>query len=318
MTVSTIDDHQWDQLCGAAPEAGFFHRPEWRAVQGAAMQRFGVLDKKGEVLAAFQLVRSERNGITLWSHPPFTQHCAFLADIRSNNTAKRNGDIKRLHSAVAEFLSGLDGVVTVGFPPEVVDMQPYIWAKCKVVPAYTYRIDLGVGMEAVRANYATETRNVIKKALTDGVEVLPATRTEVLPLIEATFDRKAKALDHAKVDRILSAWLGPASGFAFQTRYRERTVAVAFCGFDAHRAYYLLGGHDKTTGHAGAGALALDRCIREATERGIPQFDLEGSMLPDVERFFRGFGATLTPYYTVNRASFLMEVILKRRWRHLF
>lgn len=64
--------------------------------------------------------------------------------------------------------------------------------------------------------------------------------------------------------------------------------------------------------------MTLDRCIAEAAQRGVPQFDLEGSMIPEIERFFRGFGAQLTPYFTVNRASFLLEMMLKRKWRHQF
>lgn len=318
MKVAPITDEAWAAFCAASPEAGFFHHAEWRAVQGDALQRFGVIDGKDSVLAVFQLVRSKRSGLTLWSNPPFNQHCAFLADVRSKNPAKRNGDIKRLHGAVAAFLTTLNGVVTLGFPPETVDMQPYIWAKCKVVPNYTYRIDLKPGIDAVRKEYAAETRNAIKKADSDGVVVRAATRAEVLPLIEATFDRKAKALDRAKVDRILQAFLDRDQGFAFLTEWNGKSVAAAFCGVDVHRAYYLLGGHEKAGGHAGAGALTVDRCMEHATSLGIPQFDMEGSMLPEVERFFRGFGAELTPYYTVNRASFLLEVMLKRNWRHQF
>ncbi|MBP8822891.1 MAG: GNAT family N-acetyltransferase [Flavobacteriales bacterium] len=318
MKVEPITDAAWDAFCAARPEAGFFHRPEWRAIQGGVLKRFGVLDDKGLMVAAFQLTRTKRNRITLWSQPPFVQHCAYLADLRANNPAKRNGDAKRLHAAVAAFLARLPGVVTVGFPAGETDMQPYIWAGAKVIPSYTYRIDLIAGIDAVRKDYAAETRNAIKKAASDGVEVRSASRKEVLPLIEATFNRKEKALDRAKVDRILAAFLDSGQGYAFLTEWKGKAVAAAFCGTDAQRAYYLLGGHVKAGGHAGAGALTVDACIGEAVARGIPQFDLEGSMIPEVERFFRGFGAVLTPYYTVNRASFLMEVLLKRNWRHQF
>jgi hypothetical protein len=318
MKVAPITDDDWSAFCAALPESGFFHRAEWRIVQGDALRRFGVFDSAGTMLAVFQLVRSKRGGLTLWSSPPFNQHCAFLADIRSRNPARRNGDGKKLHGAVAAFLGTLDGVVTVGFPPETTDMLPYIWAKAKVVPNYTYRIDLRPGIATVRKDYAAETRNAVKKAQSDGVVVRKAKRMEVLPLVEATFDRRAKALDRSKVDRILAAFLDGGQGYAFLSEWQGRPIAAAFCGADARCAYYLLGGHVKEGGHAGAGALTLDTCIEEAALRGIPQFDLEGSMLPDVERFFRGFGATLTPYYTVNRASFLMEILLKRGRRHLF
>ncbi|MBK8613617.1 MAG: GNAT family N-acetyltransferase [Flavobacteriales bacterium] len=318
MKVIPISDVAWAMLCAASPDAGLLQRPEWRGVQGEELLRYGVVDDKEVPVAGFQLVRSKRSGLTLWSHPPFHQNCAFIAKARAKNPAKRVGEGKKLHAAIAAFLNELPGVVTVAFPPEVVDMQPYIWAGCKVVPSYTYRIELAPGIEAVRSDYAAETRNAIRKAEADGVVVRSASRSEVLPLIQATFDRKAKALDKARVDRILQAFLDSGQGYAFLTEWKGAAIAAAFCAVDAQRAYYLLGGHEKTGGHAGAGAMTVDRCIAEAVLRSIPQFDLEGSMLPDIERFFRGFGATLTPYYTVNRAPFLVEVALKRRWRHQF
>ncbi len=318
MQVIPITDEAWAALGASSPDAGLMQLPGWRAVQGVDLQRFGVADEKGIVLAGFQLVRSKRSGLTLWSHPPFNQNCGFIATIRAKNPAKRIGEGKKVHTAIATFLNGLPGVVMVAFPPEVVDMQPYIWAGCKVVPSYTYRIDLAPGIDALRQDYATETRNAIKKAETDGVTVRTASRAEVLPLIQATFDRKGKALDHAKVDRILQAFLDGGHGYAFLTELKGTPIAGAFCAVDGHRAYYLLGGHVKSGGHAGAGAMTVDRCIAEAAQRGIPQFDLEGSMIPEIERFFRGFGAQLTPYFTVNRASFLLEMMLKRKWRHQF
>ena len=34
-------------------------------------------------------------------------------------------------------------------------------------------------------------------------------------------------------------------------------------------------------------------------ELGLAEFDFEGSMVPQIEQFFRKFGGILTPYYSV-------------------
>jgi hypothetical protein len=41
-------------------------------------------------------------------------------------------------------------------------------------------------------------------------------------------------------------------------------------------------------------------------------------MLPEVERFFRGFGADLVPYFTVNKAWLPLEFMLKLLKRERF
>jgi len=41
-------------------------------------------------------------------------------------------------------------------------------------------------------------------------------------------------------------------------------------------------------------------------------------MLPEVERFFRGFGGDLVPYFTVNKAWLPLEFMLKLLKREQF
>jgi hypothetical protein len=52
---------------------------------------------------------------------------------------------------------------------------------------------------------------------------------------------------------------------------------------------------------------------------GIKYFDFEGSMLPQIEIFFRGFGGQLVPYYNrINKAKLPLEILLKFYKRELF
>lgn len=319
MKVLPITPEDWSALLAKQGGPELFQRPEWAVVHGSGLQRFAVVDDAGAAVAGFQLMRSKRMGLSLWTHPSYAQHNGFAWEARARNSAKRIGEGKRIHAAIAAFLKGLPGVVHMGFPTGVEDMQPYIWAGFKVVPYYTYRLDLGQGLEAVQQAYAPELRNAIKKAGTEGVTVeRTMDRAAVTALISATFDRKEKAMDRVKVGAILEQFLVEGRGFAFIASRSGRPIAAAFCALDSTRAYYLLGGHVKDGGHPGAGAMAVDACIREALRLGLAEFDMEGSMLPEVERYFRSFGGRLCPYMTVNRAPLALEWVLKARQRHLF
>ena len=44
---------------------------------------------------------------------------------------------------------------------------------------------------------------------------------------------------------------------------------------------------------------------------GLKIFDFEGSMIPEVESYFRSFGPKMLPYYTINKAKMPFEIILK-------
>lgn len=101
-------------------------------------------------------------------------------------------------------------------------------------------------------------------------------------------------------------------------RFDERAIACTFMVHDRRTAYYLLGGYDAEDRHHGAGALAILTSIEEAQRRGLAVFDFEGSMIPAIERFFRGFGGELVHYFTVNRAWLPFEILLKWRKRSPF
>ena len=50
--------------------------------------------------------------------------------------------------------------------------------------------------------------------------------------------------------------------------------------------------------------------IQAAQERGLKTFDFEGSSIPPIERFFRGFGGQLTPYFSIHKAWLPVELAL--------
>ena len=51
--------------------------------------------------------------------------------------------------------------------------------------------------------------------------------------------------------------------------------------------------------------------ILKAKEMGLQVFDFEGSIVPPIERYFRGFGGKLTPIFSVHKAWLPIEIGLK-------
>jgi hypothetical protein len=58
--------------------------------------------------------------------------------------------------------------------------------------------------------------------------------------------------------------------------------------------------------------------IKAAKGLGLQTFDFEGSSIPAIERFFRGFGGRLAHHFTVSRAWLPLEMALKFSKRNLF
>jgi len=133
----------------------------------------------------------------------------------------------------------------------------------------------------------------------------------VKKLVQNTFSRKEKQVDIDIIDKILFQFADNTNSFAFISYQNERPISAAFCIYDNEKVYYLLGGYDNEFKHQGAGALAVNAAINKSKEMGISIFDFEGSMIPEVEKYFRGFGGDLIPYYSINKATLPLEMALK-------
>ena len=140
----------------------------------------------------------------------------------------------------------------------------------------------------------------------------------VRELVRATFGRQELTVKLGPLDAVLFKYANESNSFAFTTYRQETPLATCFVVHDTQTAYYLLGGYRTEDRHHGAGALSVFEAIQHAQKLGMRTFDFEGSVVPSIERYFRGFGGRLTPYYTVNKAWLPLEMGLKLFRRNLF
>jgi len=292
----------------------------WLKMYGDALEVYGIFDKGNHIIGGFVLFVEKRKGLKYYRNPIFMPHTALFYKNQAANKAKRTSNEKKILKLVADFLNNLPyQVLTLAFPSEIVDMQNFIWNDFKVVPSYTYIIPLNKTMDEIKNDFTAERRKNIRKADSDGIVTKQVKEyNEVKSLIQNTFNRKGKNLSISYLDKILFGFANEENSYAFVSCQDEKPIACTFCIYDKHKVYYLLGGYDSQNSHQGAGSKSMEAAIALALEKGIEYFDFEGSMLPEVERYFRAYGGDLTPYYTVNKAVLPLEMMLKLKHRSQF
>jgi hypothetical protein len=282
--------------------------------------RYGVFQEGGKLLAGFHLYSERTLGVKVLRNPPFTPQCGPFFRTTATNPVSALEANRVVLAAVADFLDSQRlAVVTISLNPYILDTLPFIWRDFKVVPRYTYILDLAVPLNELSRGMSPARRNDVSKATRDG---LTACRTddlrEVRDLVLQSLARQGAQVALRHLDAILFRFSNPNNSYAFTTYCDGAAVASCFIVHDRSRAYYLLGGYNEKLGHHGAGSLALFAAIRHSKEIGLQSFDFEGSMIPAIERYFRGFGGLLTPYATVNKAWLPLEMGLKLARRRLF
>jgi hypothetical protein len=255
------------------------------------------------------------------SCPDFFPNCRLHIVTNSKNKAKINSELKKVMQVISDYLpQQKSSIISLNFPENYVDFQPFIWNKYKVITNYTYQLDLNKTKQSLFQEMSPERRKNILKAEKDGItvkEVIP--NQEVWRLIKGTYDKLNKEVNFKVIKALLNNSDVEKNSIC-HVAYNKSNKAIAcnFCLYDTEKVLYMFGGFSPQSKHEGAGALAMWSSIKLAKEKKINIFDFEGSMIPKVENYFRGFGGSLVPYFQVNKAKLGLELILKLKERTKF
>ncbi len=316
--LSARDEAVFDEL--ALSHGSIFNTTRWTNIFERGIRRCGIFNDGDELVGGFIVYRETRFGLSIYRNPPFTPAIGPFLKMEASNPVAIMDVWKKVLSLMAEYISACGfSVVSIALDRNVVDTQPFIWRKNKVVPEYTYVLDLTKDTDDIMAEMSPERRKNIRKGLKDG---LLASRVsdygEIKMLVNRTFARQDRTVDQHYLDKILFEFADEGNSFAYSTSGNGNLLACSFCVHDRNTAYYLLGGYDSQKRHNGAGPLSMWEAIRHAKALGLRFFDFEGSMVPQIETYFRGFGGRLTPYYRINKAKLPLEMALKLVKRRLF
>lgn len=315
--LNTSDKNNYDELC---KEYGtIFQQRQWIELFPDS-EIYGLFDKKNQIIGGFGLQEKKFLGFRFLSNPPYTPSIGPWY-ITNRKSPFREAEFERnLISKFSEFIEAYNaGIKSVILSYEIPDVLPFIWKNFKVTPQYTYLINLDITTKEIWDGFSSDKRNLIRKAEKDQISVEKITDYQsVMEMLKKTYERKGIKDTYNQLNSILFDFANSTNSFAYGAYLNNKIITVAFCVFDQKKAYYLLGGHDPENKHNGAGAAVIWESIKEAKRLNLECFDFEGSMIPQIEKFFKGFGGKLTSAFRINKAYFPIEIILKVFKRNLF
>ena len=321
MNIATLKECDYSKYDVLAGEYGtIFNSTMWLNIFGNSIVRVGISNDNDDLIGGFHLYLERKYGLTICQNAPFTPHCGPFLKVTAKNHVAIMDSWKKVLKHMADYIEDMHmPVLSIALDKSIVDTQPFIWKKYKITPRYTYLIDLALPIATILKNMSPERRNDLKKGEKSGLRVCLSTDYRIVKsLVEQTFSRQNISLDNKYLELILFNFADGNNSFAFVAESDRHPIATAFCIHDRTTAYYLLGGYAHENKHRSAGPLVCWEAIKYAKQIGLKTFDFEGSMVPAIESYFRGFGGILTPYYRINKAFMPIEIALKFIKRELF
>lgn len=314
---SSSCQEDFDRL--SAAHGGVFFNKDVLRCSGERVEQFVICDAQGKCIGGFNLQVIKLKGIPAVTAPKFHPHCGLFVLPFEGTLSTVQGKMKKVLSVVADCLDARpEKIVSVPFPPEIEDMQPFIWSGFKTNVKYTYQLKIDEQASPMEM-FSSKTRNSISKGLKSGLtfQLNPKDVTEVVDLLNANAKEQGFSYEQEVMSKLVDQAMTSNGGVGV-AMHENRMVACAVTLADAKQAYYFFGGVNRNSSVQGALGVALNELMNLYRKKGLAVFDFEGSMIPSVENFFRGFGGKQVPYFMVTKAPFVLSTLLRMKGKSEF
>jgi hypothetical protein len=206
------------------------------------------------------------------------------------------------------------------FPLQFQNSLAFMWEGFSDQKRYTYLIDLTSEEGELYDKLRENTRRQIKKAkkhleIRYGAD--PDTLYNFLKNNQGEGTAAFPLNDHEYLKRMLD-YIGKYDCGQVTSAVDEKGQlhAMLLTINDHSMAYYLMGSTDKKLKDFGGMSLLLWESITHAKMKGLKDYNLEGSSIPAIEKFLRGFGGRLIPYTLMKKHnSSIMQIFQTLRLR---
>ena len=275
-----------------------FHQPWWLDAVAPSQWSEARVERDGIERAVFPYtVRADRFGFRALAAPPLTPYLGPLTVPGNGKRATRLKRDRELQEALLEQLPAHDLFKTT--LPIGHQNWPLLAERGWVgTPRVTYVLDGISDTNATWAGFTDSTRRSIRKAEKRLAVRTDDTITDLARMATATFERQGKRLPFSTslLDRAATAAMERGQGTILSAVAPGDGVhASMLLVWDHDRAYYLVGGADPGKRESAGLSLLMWEAMKHAATH-VDRFDFEGSMVPGVERFFRGFGGVQHTY----------------------
>lgn len=222
-------------------------------------------------------------------------------------------DYEKIKEIVYSITDNLSNYKTIShnLSPSFSYVLPFHWKGYSIETAFTYRIlDLS-NLDAIYKKFGKSTKKNIKYAQ-NRVKIISNKNFEHMwDLLQKTY--KIQGRDY-KVPREISEKLfyeSIGNGHGIYLEAIDELGNIHSCGFfvyDENVFYYLTGARDPEFSKSQSQILLIWKAIQIASQKS-KIFDFEGSMVEDIEKFFRKFGGECISYYIIKKQSMFSMII---------
>jgi hypothetical protein len=297
----TIDKQEWDDFIYRSPQGSIYALSDYLNIIHPDWQGF-IIEDKGEWQAIMPWFVKSIFGVKSAFQPALCQFQGAFIKASSYSGYKQIDFERKIGELFATSILENSNKYESNFSPSVQYVLPYYWKGLEIIPRFTYYLPL----PSTTTDYSKNHQRALQKANKCDFKLeVSSSATEMIALFKQNKGAEIKLLnDHHyfNMEKIVEAFLPRQMAHVLSCRDANGTLVASLIGFAYKNVFtYYLG----TTTAQGKKDQAMVWLITEAMQFAqqleCKLFDFEGSMIEPIEKFFRGFGASYKPYYTIRK-----------------
>jgi hypothetical protein len=292
--------NRWNDFVGQSPQGDVFCYSWWLdAITKSNFKILAVIEND-QIVAGIPLPYDAQNKI---NEPPLTRTLGVLYETQDHLSAhKQISNQRKWLNALLEHLP-LDDFVQMCMHHNFTDWLPFRWKGFNQTTRYTYIIDYKeTSADKLWNNLSILLKRTIRKARKNEIRVEKDDNFELLyHYAGLSYQRQGIRLNIPLGDlKVLDeAITKNGNRIIFKAVDAENRIhAMMYFTFSKKSAYLLLSGSDAKYRELGGHSLLMWEAVNFFFGK-VDYFNFGGSNIERIEKHFRGYGGTLTPYFHI-------------------
>lgn len=300
------DKENYREFCKIETNIPIFSKDWWLdSVCGKDNWDVALVKKEGTIIASMPYYEFKKGIFNVISMPKLTQTMGpYIKYPQNQKYGKKLSFEKKVMFELIEKLPKND-YFCQNFHYSITNWLPFYWKEYKQTTRYTYVIEDLNNLNQVYANFHKSNRKLINKA-SKNLQVYTDNNIELFYKInQMSFKRQNTIIPYSleyvkRIDQYCKEF--DARTILFAKDKQNNIHGVMYIIYDNLSLYCLMGGGDPKFRSSGAKNLINVEAMKLASQKKI-KFDFEGSMMENVENFYRQFSAVQKPYFQITKTN---------------
>ncbi len=308
----------YEEFCSQNTEMPVFLKPWWLdAVYGNAWKV--ILYKEGDrVLAAMPYFEHKKYGFKTILPPQLTPVTGFWIAYPEKMTRQNRYSLEI--KAMEHFAKQLNEIKPAYFVSKIHHSYSswlgFLWNNYSQTTRYTYRFTKLDDLDYLFSQLDKSVRKRIRQLEKDEFVLRTDLSSKEFYNVNCmTYERQGLKcpFSYEQFERIDAEACKRNMSGKFAICDREGNVhSVAYVIFDGEVCQGIFSGSDSKYRSSNAASLLLWHILKTCSERGVKEYDFNGSSIKSIETFIRHFGAEQTPYMVIEKKNSMLYSLLKK------